>query len=113
MEQGYVSCYSFSLGFTRKTKRLIIERGTMLVKMNYIRRWLSFSLILMLALSLSACRTTIQSGGKCPTLELQNGWSPARSMMVNDKERKVKCMTVEDAEKLRVWGVVMQNTFCK
>ena len=46
-------------------------------------------------------------------LELQNGWSPVKEMELNGDIVHVKCMTVEDTEKMRVWGIVMLNTFCK
>jgi len=55
----------------------------------------------------SACETTRPIGATCPILEY--GWSPVKQMMINGKMEQVKCMTIEDAERLRVWMITVQE----
>ena len=65
-----------------------------------------------MALCLTGCTKVIKCG-ECPMIEPDVEWSPSIPMMIGDEKKNVKCVTLEDYNRLIIWTITMQNTFCK
>ena len=72
----------------------------------------------MILMGLMSCQSpsngTYNTTSKIPTLNLEKGWVPPKDfppfkMTIDNKEREVRCMTVEDTEKLRQYLNVLET----
>lgn len=56
----------------------------------------------------TGCLQALPINGVKP-LQLKHGWSPVRTMELNGQQVNVKCMTVEDAEKVRDHIILLES----
>ena len=75
--------------------------------MRGLKKTLHISMIITLALMLSACQSPMR-GPKIPPPTLEYGWSGEQTMIVDNKEVPVKCMTIEDIDKINKWAAMMK-----
>lgn len=63
---------------------------------------------LSLMILVTGCLWALPINGVKP-LQLKHGWSPVRTMELNGQQVNVKCMTVEDAERVRNHIILLES----
>ena len=59
---------------------------------------------------LATCATPVRIGRTLPPKpELRYGWGPESTKIINGKEERVRCMTVDDIERLRQYIMMLET----
>lgn len=59
---------------------------------------------------LAACVTPMRIGRTPPPKpELRYGWGPECTIIINGREERVRCMTVDDIERLRQYIIILET----
>ena len=66
-------------------------------------------IVLTIMILVTGCQSLQSRTNGAPILKLEHGWSPVRHMELNGEQKAVKCMTVEDVDKLTNYLIIIQE----
>ena len=61
-------------------------------------------------MTLAGCATPMRIGRTPPPKpELRYGWGPEMTMIINGKKERVRCMCIDDIERLRQYIIMLEE----
>ena len=79
---------------------------------NAIKGLFRCTMLLLVLVTLMGCLRASRSG-ECPLINPKVEWSPAIQMYIDNEPTQVRCLKVEDYNRVLLWSITMQNMFCK